>query len=282
MVVPPEGSRSELPVQIDILTIFPHFFDQFLRHGMVRVARQKGRLDVRITDLRAYAEDRHRTVDDRPYGGGPGMLLKPEPVFRALDALGLTAGAAAPEGTLPLLMCPRGQQLGQQDLEEFSGARRWIILCGRYEGYDERIVEAYPWRRVSLGDYVLSGGEVPAMAIIEGAIRLLPGILGDGESALRDSFNEWTGPEGLDHAHWTRPPQYRGRGVPEVLLSGDHGAIEKWRRENSKQQRSNRVQAMRGTNPESVSPGEPGESPARITDGAAFNEVPGENDDEQD
>ncbi|MDE0960643.1 MAG: tRNA (guanosine(37)-N1)-methyltransferase TrmD [Planctomycetota bacterium] len=269
-------------MQIDILTIFPRFFDEFLRHGMVRVARQKGRLDVRITDLRAYAEDRHRTVDGRPYGGGPGMLLKPEPVFRALDGLGLSVGAEAPEGTLPLLMCPRGQQLGQQDLVEFSGARRWIILCGRYEGYDERIVEAYPWRRVSLGDYVLSGGEVPAMAIIEGAARLLPGVLGDGESALRDSFNEWTGPEGLDHAHWTRPPEYRGRGVPEVLRSGDHGAIEKWRRVNSEQQGSIRSQTIRGKKKESASPGHTGKSPAEITDGAPYKEVPGEKDVEQD
>lgn len=220
-------------MQIDILTIFPSFFDQFLRHGMVRIARRTDRLDVRITDLRAYSEDRHRTVDDRPYGGGPGMLLKPEPVFRAMDLLGLEPGKEPPEGTQPLLMCPQGRKMRQDDLEKFASVQRLVILCGRYEGYDERIVEAYPWKRVSLGDYVLSGGEVAAMAIIEGTVRLLPGVLGDKESALRDSFGEWTGPKGLDHAHWTRPPEYRGRGVPEVLLSGDHGAIEKWRRENS-------------------------------------------------
>ena len=263
-------------MQIDILTIFPHFFDEFLRHGMVRVARRSGRLDVRITDLRAFAEDRHRTVDDRPYGGGPGMLLKPEPVFRALDGLGLEAGSEAPESVLPLLMCPRGQQLGQRDLEDFSGARRLIILCGRYEGYDERIVEAYPWRRVSLGDYVLSGGEVPAMAIIEGAVRLLPGVLGDQESALRDSFNEWTGPDGLDHTHWTRPPEYRGRVVPEVLLSGDHGAIEKWRRESSKQQHSDRVELRESSTAAS------GSSPDGRQDGAPQDVVLGEQDVEQD
>ncbi len=252
-------------MQIDILTIFPNFFDEFLRHGMVRVARRSGRLDVRVTDLRAFSEDRHRTVDDRPYGGGPGMLLKPEPVFRAMDGLGLEAGCAAPEGVVPLLMCPRGQQMGQQDLEELSGARHLIFLCGRYEGYDERIVEAYPWKRVSLGDYVLSGGEVPAMAIIEGAVRLLPGVLGDGESALRDSFSEWAGPDGLDHANWTRPPMYRGRGVPDVLLSGDHGAIEKWRRENSEQQGSKRARERTGTN-----------------DGADRKDAPGEKDVEED
>ncbi|MGE4618834.1 MAG: tRNA (guanosine(37)-N1)-methyltransferase TrmD [Planctomycetota bacterium] len=233
-------------MQIDILTIFPSFFDQFLRHGMVRVARRSGRLDVRIMDLRAFAENRHRTVDDRPYGGGPGMLLKPEPVFRAMDLLGLVPGEDPPEGTLPLLMCPQGHKMGQKDLEGFSGAKRLVILCGRYEGYDDRIIEAYPWRRVSLGDYVLSGGEVPAMAIIEGTVRLLPGVLGDEESARRDSFNEWAGPDGLDHAHWTRPPAYRGWEVPEVLLSGDHGAIEKWRRENAEQQGSQRLEAPTG------------------------------------
>lgn len=227
-------------MQIDILTIFPRFFDEFLQHGMVRVARKQGQVEISITDLRAFSEDRHRTVDDRPYGGGPGMLLKPEPVFRALDLLGLKPGEAPPDGTVPLLICPRGRQLGQGDLETFAGAQRLVILCGRYEGYDERIVEAYPWQRVSLGDYVLSGGEVPAMAILEGAIRLMPGVLGDGESVLRDSFNEWPGADGLDHAGWTRPPEYRGRGVPEVLRSGDHGAIEEWRRRDSLRQASDR------------------------------------------
>ncbi len=233
-------------MQIDILTIFPHFFDEFLQHGMVRVARKQGKVEIRMTDLRAFSEDRHRTVDDRPYGGGPGMLLKPEPVFRALDVLGIAQGKTAPEGTKLLLTCPRGQKLQQGDLEEFAGTQRLVILCGRYEGYDERIVEAYPWQHVSLGDYVLSGGEVPAMAILEGTIRLLPGVLGDGESVLRDSFNAWPGADGLDHAHWTRPPEYRGRGVPEVLRSGDHGAIEEWRRRDSRKQSSNRSDADDG------------------------------------
>lgn len=263
-------------MQIDILTIFPSFFDQFLRHGMVRVARRSNRLDVRITDLRAFSEDRHRTVDDRPYGGGPGMLLKPEPVFRALDLLGLESGKEPPAGMVPLLMCPQGQKLGQKDLENFSGAERLVILCGRYEGYDERIIEAYPWRRVSLGDYVLSGGEVAAMAIIEGTVRLLPGVLGDEESAVRDSFSEWAGPDGFDHAHWTRPPEYRGRAVPEVLLSGDHGAIEKWRRENSEQQGPGPLEVATehsaGT----------GASPDRNRDGIPHTGIPGEEDVEQD
>ena len=246
-------------MQIDILTIFPRFFDEFLQNGMVRVARKQGQVEIRTVDLRAFSEDRHRTVDDRPYGGGPGMLLKPEPVFRALDVLGVQPGEKAPEGTKLLLMCPRGRQLGQGDLEDFAGVERLVILCGRYEGYDERIVEAYPWQRVSLGDYVLSGGEVPAMAILEGTIRLLPGVLGDGESVLRDSFNAWPGADGLDHAHWFRPPEYRGRGVPEVLRSGDHGAIEEWRRRDSRRQSSERSGAGDQTTSEQEPKAVPGE-----------------------
>ena len=185
-------------------------------------------------DLRGTAEDRHRTVDDRPYGGGPGMVLKPEPVFRALDLLGFVAGEGPEEGTDLVLLCPQGQRLDQKRLEGCAKRKRLVMLCGRYEGYDERIVEAYPWRRLSIGDYVLSGGEVPAMVLVEGISRLLPGVLGDEESARRDSFGEWSGRDGLDHPHWTRPLNYRGREVPEVLLSGDHGLIESWRREGSR------------------------------------------------
>jgi tRNA (guanine37-N1)-methyltransferase len=232
-------------MRVDVLTIFPRFFGPFLTHGMVRRARELGRLEVRITDLRAFAEDRHRTVDDRPYGGGPGMLLRPEPVFRALDALGIaergsdgTGCAGAAGGTELLLLCPRGEPLTQGLLEELAGRTRLALLAGRYEGYDERIVEAYPWRQLSVGDYVLSGGEVPAMTVIEGVARLLPGVLGDEESARRDSFGEWAGEHagsgGLDHASWTRPASYRGREVPEILLSGDHGRIEEWRRQRAR------------------------------------------------
>lgn len=258
-------------MRVDILTIFPRFFGAFLTHGMVRRARELGRLEVRISDLRAFAEDRHRTVDDRPYGGGPGMLLKPEPVFRALDALGVgeraekagaesATGAASADrdpadrdpaagGTELLLLCPRGEPLTQALLEELARRERLVLLCGRYEGYDERIVEAYPWRRVSVGEYVLSGGEVPAMTVIEGVARLLPGVLGDEESARRDSFGEWAGLHagegGLDHASWTRPVEYRGRSVPEILLSGDHGRIEEWRRRRSREATERRREAER-------------------------------------
>jgi tRNA (guanine37-N1)-methyltransferase len=253
-------------MRVDILTIFPQLFAPFLTLGMVRRARELGSLEVRMTDLRAFTEDRHRTVDDRPYGGGPGMLLKPEPVFRALDALGIpgtrpegdprgisrsgggeieasepgrSTEVEVPSGTELILLCPRGERLEQAHFEEFSGRERLVFLCGRYEGYDERILEAYPWRHLSVGDYVLSGGEVPAMTIIEGVSRLLPGVLGDETSARRDSFGEWAGESagegGLDHASWTRPASYRGREVPEILKSGDHGRIETWRRERSRE-----------------------------------------------
>jgi tRNA (guanine37-N1)-methyltransferase len=249
-------------MRVDILTIFPQFFRPFLSHGMVRRARELGRLEVRVSDLRAFTSDRHHAVDDRPYGGGPGMLLKPEPVCRALDVLGVDESVAPSEhdsggdtsggdtsgegrtaqrvpSTELILLCPRGERLEQAHFEEFAGLDRLVFLCGRYEGYDERILDAYPWRHLSVGDYVLSGGEVPAMTIIEGVSRLLPGVLGDSESARRDSFGEWAGESagegGLDHASWTRPPTYRGREVPEILKSGDHGRIEKWRRERARE-----------------------------------------------
>ena len=237
-------------LRVDILTIFPQLFGDFLTHGMVRRARELGRLEVRTTNLRAFTCDRHHAVDDRPYGGGPGMLLKPEPVCRALDVLGIDEGpdpsssSGAKGGTALVLLCPRGERLSQAHLEEFAGLDRLVFLCGRYEGYDERILDAYPWRHLSVGDYVLSGGEVPAMTIIEGTSRLLPGVLGEPESVRRDSFGEWAdesvGEGGFDHASWTRPPEYRGRAVPEILKSGDHGRIEQWRRERARERTADR------------------------------------------
>ncbi len=215
-------------MRIDVLTIFPDLFDSFLKRGMVERARRSGVLEVHATDLRDFTCDRHRSVDDRTYGGGPGMLLKPEPVFRAIDVL--LGGDAVAEKATPLLLCPTGEVLRQPLLEKLAREPRLLLLCGRYEGFDARIHDALPWRRVSVGDYVLSGGEVPAMIVIEGVARLLPGVLGHPESSQRDSFSEWSGSVGFDHPHYTRPPVYRSREVPEVLLSGDHREIEEWRR----------------------------------------------------
>ena len=219
-------------MRIDVITIFPELFVPSLTIGMIERARRKGSLEVRLHDLRGFTEDRHRSVDDRPYGGGPGMLLKPEPVFRAMDLLG--SGPEGERGFLPILLCPQGRRLDQEGLQELSEQEHLLLLCGRYEGFDERICTGFPWRRYSIGDFVLSGGEVPALVIIEGIARLLPGVLGHEESATRDSFSEWAGgSEGLDHPHFTRPPSYRGREVPEVLRSGNHEAIEAWRRRES-------------------------------------------------
>lgn len=221
-------------MRVEVLTIFPELFEPFLTLGMVERARRAGRLEVRLTDLRDFTGDRHRSVDDRPYGGGPGMLIKPEPVFRALEVL-----QVGPRDRL-VLLCPSGVRLNQGLLQGFTDTERMIILCGRYEGFDQRILDAWPWERISLGDYVLSGGEIPAMALIEGVSRLLPGVLGHDESARRDSFSEWAGEDGLDHPHFTRPPVYRGLSVPEVLLSGNHAEIEQWRRTQARAATSRR------------------------------------------
>lgn len=217
-------------MRIDVLTIFPEMFDPFLRHGMVERARRGGALEVHCTDLRDFTNDRHRTVDDRTYGGGPGMLLKPEPVFRALDILAGRTFGGGEEAPVPVLLCPTGDVLRQRHLAELARERWLLLLCGRYEGFDARIGEARPWRRISVGEYVLSGGEVPAMLLIEGVARLLPGVLGHPESNRRDSFSGSGGASGFDHPHYTRPPEYRGKTVPEVLLSGNHEEIEVWRR----------------------------------------------------
>jgi len=227
-------------MRVDVLTIFPELFGAFLRVGMVDRARQHGQLEVRLTDLRAFTDDRHRSVDERPYGGGPGMVIKPEPVFRALQVLGGERDASR-EDTEMVLLCPQGERLRQPHLGDLAEKRHLVVLCGRYEGFDERIVEAFPWRRVSVGDFVLSGGELPAMLLVEGIARLIPGVLGHDESASRDSFNEWSGEDGFDHPHYTRPVEYRGRAVPEILRSGDHREIENWRRRSAvKSQRAER------------------------------------------
>lgn len=234
-------------MRFDVLTIFPPLFDSFLVHGIVERARRAGKLEVRFTDLRDLTEDRHRSVDDRPYGGGPGMLIKPEPVFRALEFLFGDTSESREErderGARLVLLCPTGRPLDQPTLEELAAVEeRVVLLCGRYEGFDQRILDAFPWDRISIGDYVLSGGEVPSMVLIEGVARLLPGVLGHEESAVRDSFSTWAGVDGFDHPHYTRPPRYRGREVPEILLSGHHEKIEDWRRERATEASNRRRQ----------------------------------------
>ena len=213
-------------LQIDVLTIFPGLFDPFAREAFVGAGQQQEKLRIAVYDIRAWTEDRHRTVDDTPYGGGPGMVMKPEPLFRAIEDV---AGKKGERKARVILMTPRGRRLDQAYLAELEKEEHLLLVCGRYEGVDQRIIDLAVDEEISIGDYVLSGGEVPAMAIIEGVTRLIPGVLGNPESVCRESF------EGslLEAPHYTRPAEFQGHAVPEVLRSGNHAAIERWRREQA-------------------------------------------------
>jgi tRNA (guanine37-N1)-methyltransferase len=208
-------------MRIDVFTIFPGILEAPLRESLLGRAITEGLLEVRIHDLRAWSTDRHRSVDDEAYGGGPGMVLKPEPIFAAVESLDPDRGRV-------LLLSPAGRRLEQSLVRGLSGEEHLTLICGRYEGVDERVVEGLPAEEVSIGDYVLAGGEVPALVLIEAVTRLIPGVIGREESHERDSFAE---PGVLDHPHYTRPAEFRGMTVPEVLRSGDHGAVDRWRRE---------------------------------------------------
>jgi tRNA (guanine37-N1)-methyltransferase len=208
-------------MRIDVITIFPSMIDAALAEGVVGRARTRGVLDVRIHDLRDHTDDRHRTVDDVPYGGGPGMVMKPEPLFRAVEAA--VAGAATPPAVV--LMTPQGERLTHDVATRLSVLERMVVICGRYEGVDERVSEALVTDEISIGDYVLSGGELPALVLIDAVARLVPGVVGDAESVVTESFAGGL----LDHPHYTRPAVFRGLAVPDVLVSGNHGEIERWR-----------------------------------------------------
>ncbi len=208
-------------MRVDVLTIFPSIFESPLRESLLGKAIEAGTLDVRVHDVRDHTTDRHRQVDDESYGGGPGMVMKPEPVFRAVESLGN-------EPKRLLVMSPAGRRLDQELVRELSNEPWLVLIAGRYEGIDERVVEGLGAEEVSIGDYVLSGGELPVLVVLEAVTRLVPGVIGREESHERDSF----GTDGLlDHPHYTRPAEFRGMRVPEVLLSGDHAAVERWRRE---------------------------------------------------
>lgn len=207
-----------------VLTIFPDLFVPFWNHGMIRRAIDQGRITAEAIDIRDHADGRHRVTDDRPYGGGSGMVMKPEPLSRAISE----AREQVPEA-VTVLLSPRGRVFDQQVARELTTAGGLILVCGRYEGVDERICRTSIDLEVSVGDYVLTGGEIPAMIVIDAVARLLPGVLGGADSAQKDSFSE----DLLEHGHYTRPAEYMGEAVPEVLLSGHHGEIENWRREMS-------------------------------------------------
>ncbi|HEU5412166.1 MAG TPA: tRNA (guanosine(37)-N1)-methyltransferase TrmD [Candidatus Angelobacter sp.] len=241
-------------MKFEIVTIFPDFFRGPLDYGIVRRARETGLIEVALHDLRAFTRDRHRTVDDRPFGGGEGMVLKPEPLFECVESLkigDMEARRAAGARETVVLLSPQGQMFTQAVAQELAGLERMVLICGRYEGVDERVAEALADREISVGDYVLSGGELGAAVIIDTVTRLLPGALGNEASARQESFtaaqelkaaagtvsdvpDSTCGSGGLlDYPHYTRPAEFRGMAVPEVLMGGNHEEIRKWRRKKA-------------------------------------------------
>ncbi len=211
-----------VPLKIDIITIFPHMLDSVLGESILKRAQAAGLAEIRCVNLRDYATGVHLTTDDRPYGGGPGMVMKPEPVFKAVEAL-------RDEGSRVILMTPQGEPWKQASAEALSKERHLIFICGHYEGVDERIREGLADMEVSIGDYVLTNGVISAAVVVDSIVRLLPGALGGEGAAEDESFS--TGR--LEYPQYTRPPVFRGMAVPEILCSGDHGAIAKWRKEQS-------------------------------------------------
>jgi tRNA (guanine37-N1)-methyltransferase len=223
-------------VRIDILTILPGIFEGPLRESLLGKAVASGLLDIRVHDIREHSVDAHRRVDDEPYGGGPGMVMQAEPIFRAVEALG--------DGDRRLiLLSPAGRRLDQPLVRELAGEPWLVLICGRYEGVDERAVEGLGAEEISVGDYVLAGGEVAALVVLEAVTRLVPGVVGREDSLSEESFEE----EGiLDHPHYTRPRELRGMAVPEELLSGDHARVEEWRRRAAEEKtRRNRPDLLR-------------------------------------
>ena len=214
-------------MRIDLLTIFPAIFSGFLNESMIKIAREKGLVDFHLTDIRDFAKDRHRSVDDRPFGGGPGMVMKPEPIFEAVEHL-LEEDA---RGAFGIILTPKGKTFSQAMAGELSKKERLLMIAGRYEGIDERVHTGLGFEEISIGDYVLFGGEVAAMVICEAVIRLIPGVLGAQESAHEESFA--TGY--LEYPQYTRPRLFRGMAVPEVLLSGDHEKIKRWREASARE-----------------------------------------------
>jgi tRNA (guanine37-N1)-methyltransferase len=209
-------------LRIDVLTLFPEMFTGPVDVSIIQRARKSGLLDLRVTNLRDYTHDNYKAVDDRPFGGGPGMVLKPEPIFEAVEAL-------ADDATRVILMSPGGRQFDQAAARELAQRERLLFICPAYEGVDERVRQELADDELSIGDYVLTNGSLAAMVVIDAVTRLLPGALGDDESARDESFSEGL----IEYPHYTRPAEYRGLKVPQVLLSGNHAEIEKWRREQA-------------------------------------------------
>jgi tRNA (guanine37-N1)-methyltransferase len=234
-------------VKIDVLTIFPEFFEQVFDFGIIRRAKVAGIVEINVYDIREFATDKHRMVDDRPFGGGDGMVLKPEPIFAAIENLTSTSNRDDyPGGTRVVLLSPQGRPLKQSVAKELADeTQHLVIICGRYEGVDERVNETLVTDEISIGDYVLSGGEPAAVVVVDAIVRLLPEALGSETSAENDSFSNGL----LDCPHYTRPAEFRGMSVPEVLLNGNHAEIEKWRTGKALDKtRKNRPDLLTGEN----------------------------------
>ena len=212
-------------MRIDVLTLFPEVCDAFFSVSIIQRAREAGLVEIACTNIRDFAADRHRSVDDRPFGGGPGMVMMCEPVFDAVEHL----EANPPGRATRVLLTPQGKTFCQEDAAELAGHERLLLICGHYEGFDERIRLGLAPREISIGDYVLSGGEAAAMVVVDAVVRLLPGALGHGDSAGEDSFSNGL----LEYSQYTRPRVFRGMSVPEVLLSGDHARVDEWRRQQA-------------------------------------------------
>ena len=213
-------------MRFDVFTLLPDTFAPYLQASILQKASERGLLEFQVHNIRDYTHDKHHTTDDTPYGGGGGMVMKPEPVFEAVESV------LGPAASCPIiLMTPQGRVFNQKIAIELAGQTQIALLCGRYEGVDERIREHLVTDEISIGDYVLTGGELPALILIDAIARLLPGVLGDPDGAMDDSHATGL----LEYPHYTRPPEFRGWGVPETLLSGDHGRIARWRREQSLQ-----------------------------------------------
>jgi tRNA (guanine37-N1)-methyltransferase len=213
-------------MRFDVLTLFPEIFQGYLTQSILKLALDKEIVKIQLWNLRDWAKGKHKSVDDRPFGGGPGMVLMPEPVFDAVEAV----QASAPEPGLLVMLAPSGERLTQAVVRELAGHPRLILLCGRYEGFDERIQLGLKPREISIGDYVCNGGEVPAMVVIDTVIRHVPGVLGDADSVKEESHSD---PGRVEYPQYTRPRVFRGMAVPEVLVSGNHQEVARWRREQS-------------------------------------------------
>jgi tRNA (guanine37-N1)-methyltransferase len=234
-------------MRFDVLTLFPAIFHGYLGQSLLKKAIDAGLVDVKLHDIRQWSRDKHHKVDDRPFGGGPGMILQVEPVVECVEDV----QRMAEQGHL-VVLSPRGRTLNQKVIEELAARPRLLLLCGRYEGFDERVFDILQPDEISIGDYVLNGGEVAAMVVIDAAIRLVPGVLGDEESSLHDSFS--SGNRLLEFPQYSRPREYRGHSVPEVLLNGNHEQIARWRREQSylqtRKRRADLLDDSKSFNPE--------------------------------